>query len=230
MLLTEKAPAREDTGEGSTQNPVMRFCEENGLSLAFFTLYVLAGVGQSLTGIHAFNDSRLSHGLPALGMGQFLRSGTFLDGVFVNWQAAVLQLGVLILFGAFLHQKGATHSRKEKWESGHKEDQGGDERSWIYRNSLSLAFFAMFVVSFALHVGYGTAANNEHRELERQAPLAVMQFVGSAKFWTATLACWQAEFFAIFAYVILSIFCRQKNSPESKPENSSNQQTGESNK
>ncbi len=213
-------------------NPLVRFFKDNGLSLSFLGLYLLCGIGQSLTGVRSFNDDRLQHHLPGVNLRHFLTTGTFLDGVFVNWQAALLQLFVLVLFGSLLFQRGGTHSRKQEDEAGHQDEDKKPHppRSWIFRHSLSLAFLVLFLLSFALHVVYGAVANNEERLLTRDAPQAIGTFFASAKFWSSTLSCWQAEFFAIFAYVILSIFLRQQNSPESKPEDSSDKETGESNK
>ena len=40
-----------------------------------------------------------------------------------------------------------------------------DRFSWLYRNSLFLAFVLLFVLSLALHVVFGTNAYNEERAL-----------------------------------------------------------------
>ena len=204
----------------------VKMLKDNGLSILFCLLFVSAVAGQAVTGVVAYNDSRLSHGLSRVTLEQFLHTGTFLDGMFVNWQAAVLQLTALIVFGTFLYQKGATHSRKLEGEQGKKKDSGGG-RSWIYCNSLSIAFVTMFLISFLLHLRFGTVAYNEQRELSRQAPVAVAEFARSANFWTSTLKCWQAEFLAIFVYLLLSVFLRQKGSPESKPSNAPDADTGD---
>ena len=52
----------------------------------------------------------------------------------------------------------------------------------------------------------------------------------SAKFWATTLQTWQAEYLAIAVHIVLTIFLRQQNSPESKPVEASNETTGKANK
>ena len=86
------------------------------------------------------------------------------------------------------------------------------------------------MLAFALHVVFGTKAYNEERALARQPPISIAAFLRSAKFWSITLQTWQAEYLVIALYVVLTIFLRQQDSPESKPVESSNQTTGEANK
>ncbi|HEU4634851.1 MAG TPA: DUF6766 family protein [Edaphobacter sp.] len=202
-----------------------RWFRENGLLISFFLLCVFSGLGQALTGVRSFNADRASHGFAAISLLEFLRTGTFLDGIAVNWQAALLQLYALIILGVFLYQKGAPHSRKLT----HPRKRSRTE-TWIYRNSLSLAFLAMFLLSVTAHAIFGAAANNEERMLMHRPPVAVRDFLQSAKFWTSMLACWEAEFFAMFVYFLFTIFLRQQSSPESKPEEAPNEATGEVNK
>jgi hypothetical protein len=65
--------------------------------------------------------------------------------------------------------------------------------------------------------------------LAGQPPISIAAFLLSAKFWTTTLQTWQAEYPVIALYVVLTIFLRQQNSPESKPLESRNATTGEAN-
>ena len=55
-------------------------------------------------------------------------------------------------------------------------------------------------------------------------------YIVSAKFWSATLQTWQAEYLVIGLYIVLSIYLRQEDSAESKPPESSDDATGEHNK
>ena len=102
--------------------------------------------------------------------------------------------------------------------------------SWLYRNSLSMVFLLLFVLSLAMHVVFGDNAYNEERSLAGQPPISIAAFLISAKFWSTTLQTWQAEYLVIALYVVLSVFLRQQDSPESKPVESSNETTGEANK
>ena len=64
-----------------------------------------------MSGWLAYDGSLRASHLPPVGLGAYLDTGNFLNGIFSNWQAAILQLAVLITFNSVLRQKGATHSR-----------------------------------------------------------------------------------------------------------------------
>jgi hypothetical protein len=51
-------------------------------------------------------------------------------------------------------------------------------------------------------------------------------YVGSADFWQATLQNWQSEFLAVGSMAVLSIYLRQRGSPESKPVGAPHEATG----
>ena len=201
---------------------VERFFNDNGLSLALFTLFVVCLAGQAATGFHAYNGSQTSAHLAPVSFQAYLGTGNFLDGIFSNWQAAVLQLAVLISFGAVLRQKGATHSR----QPGDDSDPGRGDHGWLYAHSLSLAFAGLFVVTFVAHFIFGAMKYNEDLALQHLPAVALGAYGASAAFWFSALQCWEAEFVAIGMYVFFSIFLRQEASPESKPVNASDDQTG----
>lgn len=217
---------------GGLAQTLAKFFRDNGLTITLLLLFAAFLVGQFASGFNLYNEQHRNHGLPEIGYREFLGTGTFLDGVFANWQAAVLQLASLIIFGMFLYQRGATHSRSPGHSHPERLGRGVFHRlrTWVYDNSLSLAFIALFLASFVLHAITGAASYNEERALSHEPPLSVVSFVVSAKFWFMTFQTWQAEYFAIAVYIVLSIFLRQENSPESKPVDSSDDETGEANK
>lgn len=204
---------------------------DNGLSIAFGVLFVSAIVAQSVSGYISYNGDRQAAGLPALSYPSFLASGTFLDGVFSNWQAAILQLTVLILFGTVLRQRGAAHSRNADSSPAYALRFNlrlqGSFPGWLYCNSLSLAFIGTFLLFFILHIVFGNWSNNEQRLLRHLSPLTTADYFWSSTFWFSVMQTWEAEFFAMGFYLILSIFLRQVNSPESKSINAGNDSTGE---
>jgi hypothetical protein len=57
--------------------------------------------------------------------------------------------------------------------------------------------------------------------------LTLGQFLGMSEFWFQSLQNWQSEFLSVLSIVVLSIFLRQKGSPESKPVDAPDSQTGE---
>ena len=211
---------------------VFRVIHDNSLSILFFTLFVVCFVGQSFAGWRVENETLAAHGRAGVGFGSYLLTGAYLEGLASNWQAAVLQLASLILFSKFLFQRGAPHSRNPDEPEGQRRAKKQQARKdpWWRRNSLSAAFAGIFALTLALHVIGGAHAYNESRQLLGQPPLRVSAFLYSAQFWSTTLQTWQAEYLVIGLYVVMSIFLRQEDSPESKPVESSDQQTGEPNK
>lgn len=218
--------------DGEQQQERGNFFAENSLSIVLLVLFVAFLIAQSLSGLSLYNDNQTLHGLAKIGYWQYVRTGTFLQGMFSNWQAAILQLASLIIFGVYLHQRGAPHSRKSIafGHPEHKDKRFPPGDRWLRRNSLSLVFVVLFVAAFLLHLFSGAAAYNQTRAYSHQPPLSVAAFSVSAKFWFSTFQTWEAEFMAIALYVLLSIVLRQEGSPESKPVESSNSDTGNPNK
>ena len=56
--------------------------------------------------------------------------------------------------------------------------------------------------------------------------MAWIGYIGTANFWTTTLQNWQSEFLAIGSMAILSVYLRQRGSPESKPVGAAHGATG----
>jgi hypothetical protein len=208
-----------------------RWFEDHSLSLSFAALFIATIAGQSIAGHGSYNSTRDLYGLGAVDYVAYLRTGNFLDGIFANWQAALLQLGCLIVFGKELREKGAAHSRKPKEEEGNKtgSKEEGKDRPWIYRNSLSLAFAVLFGMSFTAHLCFGTMKYNERLQMMHRPSISQGSYSVTSAFWFSNLQTWEAEFAAIAIYVVLSIFLREQGSPESKPVNSSKKETGETN-
>jgi hypothetical protein len=203
---------------------------DDSMSIMLFSLFLICLIGQGFSGWLAYNHSLQAGHFREIALVAYLGTGNFLDGIFSNWQAAVLQLAVLITFGSVLRQKGAAHSRKTEPPNHRKIDWKLGFRptvnEWLYANSLSLAFFGIFATTFVLHGLFGQWKYNENQMLRHLAPISFSSYTGSSSFWFSVLQCWEAEFSAIGLYIVLSIFLRQENSPESKPVDASDAQTG----
>jgi hypothetical protein len=52
------------------------------------------------------------------------------------------------------------------------------------------------------------------------------QYIGESGFWFESFQNWQSEFLSVASIVILSIWLRQKGSPESKPVDAPHSETG----
>ena len=96
----------------------------------------------------------------------------------------------------------------------------------LYENSLSIAFVALFLVSFAVHAVGGAAAHSEEQLSHGGATVSVGEYLATSKFWFESFQNWQSEFLALLAMVVLSIYLRQRGSPESKPVDAPHDQTG----
>ena len=60
----------------------------------------------------------------------------------------------------------------------------------------------------------------------QQDPVSWWSYIGSADFWENTLENWQSEFLAVGSMAILSVYLRQRGSPESKPVGAPHDATG----
>ena len=216
-----------------------RFLKDNGLSLVFFILFVVSLIGQAITGLEEHNQEMLEEGGQPVNMAKYIMSGHFLQSTFENWESEFLQMALFVILTIFLYQKGSSESKDpESKEPVDREpnpkkkgapwpvQQGG----WIlgiYKHSLGIALFILFVLSFVLH-WYGSLKDHNQEELLKGKPTeTAMQYLGNSRFWFESFQNWQSEFLSVFAIVILSIFLRQKGSPQSKPVDEANSATGE---
>jgi hypothetical protein len=217
-----------------------RLLRENGLSLALGALFLLILVGHGVTGHLENNEDRREHGRQTIGFGAYLRTGHFLESVFENWESEFFQMGFYVFFTVFLRQKGSAESKKLEGKEEVDEDPGkkrADPRApgpvrrggWVlklYEHSLSLAFLLLFVLAFALHALSGLSLYNEERSAHGQAVASLGEYLGGSRFWFESFQNWQSEFLAVLAIVVLSIFLREKGSPESKPVAAPHSETG----
>ena len=75
---------------------------------------------------------------------------------------------------------------------------------------------------------YGSL-KDENEQLAQKGLTAenMSDHIVSARFWFESFQNWQSEFLSVFAIVILSVFLRQKGSPQSKPVDAPHSETGE---
>ena len=218
-----------------------KILRENGLSIVLGLSFLLLLVGQAVAGMYAYNEEQLEHGQPAVVFSDYLTSSHFLEATMENWESEFLQMFVFVALTAFLFQKGSAESKKPDEEepvdrdprkSRNKKDapwpvrQGGLILT-LYEYSLSLAFLLLFLVSFILHaVGGAEEYNQSQREHGSSEVVSTLEYMGTSRFWFESFQNWQSEFLAVLAMVVLSIFLRQRGSPESKPVDSPYSETG----
>ena len=87
----------------------------------------------------------------------------------------------------------------------------------LYENSLLIAFALLFLGSFTLHAIGGAGQYSDDRLEHGGKAVSVLQYLTTSQFWFESLQNWQSEFLAVGSIVVLSVFLRQRGSPESKP-------------
>jgi hypothetical protein len=217
-----------------------RFLRNNGLSLVIFGLFVLCELGLSIVGLRTHNEQRSEHGQPMLSYVAYVDSPAFLEATMENWESEFLQMFAYVALTVFLFQKGSAESKSpDAAESVDRDPRRAPARpdapwpvrrgGWVlrlYEHSLSLAFFLLFAVSVALHAVGGAQEQSRHALLHGGPAVSAWAYVATSQFWFESLQNWQSEFFSIGAMVVLSIFLRERGSPESKPVGAPHGQTG----
>jgi hypothetical protein len=225
-----------------------RFLKQNGLSVAFAAIFLAALGFQSLAGWQEFNNNEVAHAELAherpdtISYGRYLTSSDFGQAVMENWQSEYLQFFLFIFATVWLLQRGSPESKaldKSGRESDTEQKIGphagpraprwarvGGVRTFIYSNSLLLAMAVFFLGSWFAHSVTGWSEFNAAQVEHRQPELSWVNYLGSADFWQTTLQNWQSEFLAVGSMAILTVYLRQRGSPESKPVGSPHDATG----
>jgi hypothetical protein len=219
---------------GRNGGTVRRLWRNNGLSLVLCALFVGCLAGQSVAGWWVENAERASHSLPSESFTGYLGSGAFLEVTMENWESEFLQMFVYVLFTVFLFQKGSSESKDPDREEP-EEPIGERSPAWaraggwrltVYQHSLSLALLLLFALSFALHAIGGVAQFNQEQASHGEPAISLWRYLQSSRFWFESLQNWQSEFLSICVMVVVSIFLRERGSPESKAVASPHSRTG----
>lgn len=213
---------------------------DNGLTIAVLLLFVVSIVGQSLTGHAHHNQEQQNHGKEAVTYVDYVRSADFIESVFENWESEFLQMAVYVWLTSFLFQRGSAESKDpdkpeevDEDPESHRSDaeapypvRAGGLVSKVYENSLSLALLLLFVLSFSVHLVGSAGKECQEEQMHGGGCSTLLEHLGSSTFWFESFQNWQSEFLSIAVLVVLSIFLRQKGSPESKPVHASHAETG----
>jgi hypothetical protein len=214
---------------------------DNALAIVLLGLFVVFLAGQSIAGYLTNNSELQSHSQATITFLEYITTGNFIEAVFENWESEFLQMGALVVLTIFLRQKGSADSKhlrgkeavdtRSRYSILHATDmrqRGKAIGHMLYRNSLSIALFTLFAISFAAHAAGGTAAYNQEALEHGEQAVSVLTYITTAQFWFESFQNWQSEFLAVGLLLILSIFLRQQGSPESKPIGEPNSRTGSS--
>lgn len=212
------------------------FFYRNSLSIVFMALFLLAWAGQAITGWYEHNNMLAEQGANTINFFGYLASGHFIQATFENWESEFLQMFLYVVLTVKLRQWGSSESKPiGKSHETDREPVAGGNAPWpvkkggfaltLYKNSLSIAFLVLFLISWALHA-YGSYKDYIIEETLNGQPVKdFVAFLGEPRFWFEAFQNWQSEFLAVAAIVVLSIFLRQHGSPESKPVDASHEKT-----
>lgn len=213
--------------------------KNNGLAIVLMLLFLASIVGQFLTGWHVENEELSRHGAQAIPLAQFISNPLFLSTVFENWESEFLQMATFIILTACLVQRGSPESRdpdepprdKDLSKQARKPDapailRWGRTARELYANSLGLVLFALFAVAFILHWLFSAREAAEEAASHGETAASAIEHLFSAQFWFESFQNWQSEFLSTAVLVVLSIWLRQKESPESKAVAAPHSQTG----
>jgi hypothetical protein len=216
-----------------------QFIKNNALSIVFVLLFLLSLVGQALTGWKEHNKELEDEGAVAISLSHYFSTGHFLQATFENWESEFLQMALFVILTISLKQKGSSESKKfdgsdemDREPSPRRKDAPWPVRKggWVlavYKHSLSISLMLLFLLSFIIHLYGSLKDENEQLLLKGDSPQSLSHFIGTSRFWFESFQNWQSEFLSVFAIVILSVFLRQKGSPQSKPVDAPHYQTGE---
>ena len=216
------------------------FLRENGLSITVLVLFLVFLAGQVFAGLLVFNEEQREHSETPVTVGEYLRSGHFAEVTAENWESEFLQMAFYVMLTAFLFQKGSSESKKlgqrEAVDRDPRRSKNNRNAPWpvrkggwvltLYEYSLSLAFLSLFVASFVWHAIGGSREYSQEQVAHGGEAVSVAEYLATPQFWFESFQNWQSEFLALGAMVILSIFLRQRGSPESKPVDAPHSHTG----
>ena len=210
----------------------MRFLRENGLGVFFALIFLASVAGQALVGHSDFNHGQIAHHGDPISLGRYVVSSDFGANVLENWQSEYLQFTLYIVGTVWLLQRGSPES-KELDQAGRESDEeqmvgpharddsprwavAGGLRRRVYENSLVGLMATIWLASWLAQAIAGRVAYNATQLDHNEAALTFWQYLGSSDFWNRTLQNWQSEFLAVGSMAVLSIYLRQRGSPESK--------------
>ncbi len=219
-----------------------KFFKNNGLSIVFFVLFfvlfIVALIVQAVTGLKEHNQEMQEDGGQQADFVQYLSTGHFLQATFENWESEFLQMALFVTLSISLFQKGSSESKDpDKEEEVDREPnprkknapwpvkQGG----WIlavYKHSLCYTLWFLFFISFLMHWRGSLLDYNQTQQLKQESTETAFQYLGNSKLWFESFQNWQSEYLSVFAIVVLTIFLREKGSPQSKPVDAPDSETG----
>ncbi len=213
------------------------FFKRNGLSIVMLLLMLFSLAGQFFTGMQEKNEEQKDEGHSPLSIVEYAQSGHFIQATFENWESEFLQMALYVFLTVRLYQIGSSESKDpDKKEEVDREPEAKPDAPWpvrkggiwlkLYSNSLTIVFVLLFLISFGLHF-YGSLKDYNEEQIDKGLPGTIWShYIDSPRFWFESFQNWQSEFLSVASIVLLSIWFRQKGSPESKPVDAPHSKTG----
>ena len=213
--------------------------KNNGLTIALMALFLASILGQFYAGWRVENEALARHGAAAIPLGAYLFDPAFISSVFENWESEFLQMSAYVVLTAVLIQRGSAESRdpddpprdsalerQAHHRGAPKILSAGRLARALYSRSLGIALFILFLLSFLLHWRSSAAAAAEEAEQHGEAAVGAIAYLGDPQLWFESFQNWQSEFLSTAVLIVLSIWLRQRESPESKAVAAPHDKTG----
>jgi hypothetical protein len=213
------------------------FWYRNSLSLVFLFIFLITISAQAITGWKEHNEELQDNNAKELDFRTYLRSGHFISATFENFESEFLQMALYVLLTIKLRQIGSAESKSlDEAEEVDREPVPSEDAPWpvkkggwilkLYSNSLGITFAVLFLLSWSLHLYGSWKAYNVEQVLMNKPVDTVVEYLRQPRFWFETFQNWQSEFLSVLSIVFLTIYLRQKGSPESKPVDAPYMETG----
>ena len=89
-------------------------------------------------------------------------------------------------------------------------------RRLLRNNGLALATFGLFLLFLSLQSLTGNREYNEDQREHGEATVGYVEYLGTGHFKESVFENWESEFLQMGGFVLLTVWLRQKGSPESK--------------
>jgi hypothetical protein len=83
----------------------------NSLGLVMGLIFVLSWLGQSITGVAAYNEEQLRNLQDPMSWSQYLREADFWNRTLQNWQSELLAVASMTILAIYLRQRGSSQSK-----------------------------------------------------------------------------------------------------------------------
>lgn len=217
----------------------MRRLRDNSLTIALMALFGLSFTGHIWAGWNVANTDAIQKGQAALSVLTYSTSPEFLSSVFENWESEFLQMATYVVLTALLFQRGSAESKDpdQSDRDSHLQTQAARPqapsilrwgRLWraLYARSLGISLLLLFGISFVVHWTQSAQVAAKEMIARGETPSTTVGYLANPQLWFESFQNWQSEFLSTAVLVVLSIFLRQRESPESKAVAAPHAQTG----